>query len=212
MLTIVFLLTLLFLPLITFAQETFVPLTQGGVPGVETGTSFSDFLNSSFNFGLALAALLAVIMITIGGFEYMGSESVFKKGEGRERIKNAVIGLILALLIYLILFTINPNLLKFDVTFQKVKLDKGSLEDPLIREARISNMIQRNIDQKNEIVEKNERTLEEQGGSKESIVNIPKQGEGEDILIFKDRCNAVSGNVVITSARGVSKGVCVIQD
>ena len=106
---------LLLLPLFVFAQETFVPLTKGGIPGIESGTGFSGFLNAAFNLGLAVAATLAVVMITIGGLQYMTTDSIYGKGEGRDRIQNAVIGLILALLIWLILYTINPNLLKFDV-------------------------------------------------------------------------------------------------
>lgn len=105
----------LLLPLFVFAQETFVPLTEGGIPGIEKGTGFSGFLNAAFKLGLAVAATLAVVMITIGGFQYMGSESVFEKSAGRERIQNAIIGLLIALLIWLILFTINPNLLSFDL-------------------------------------------------------------------------------------------------
>lgn len=102
-------------PLITFAQEAFVPLT--GIPGVtSTTTDFDTFLNGIFNIGLAIAATLAVVMITIGGLQYMTTDSISNKSEGKDKIQNAVIGLLIALLIFIILFTINPNLLKFDIT------------------------------------------------------------------------------------------------
>lgn len=109
-----FLTLLLILPLFVFAQETFVPLTKGGIPGIQTGTSFSGFLNATFKLGLAVAATLAVVMITIGGLQYMSTDSISGKTEGRDKIQNAVIGLLIALLIWIILFTINPNLLKLD--------------------------------------------------------------------------------------------------
>ncbi len=108
-------LLLVLVPTPLFAQDGFVPLSQGGVPGIERDISFSDFLNIAFRIGLAIAVTLAVVMITIGGVQYMGRESVFGKTEGRERIQNAVVGLLIALLIWLILFTINPNLLNFNV-------------------------------------------------------------------------------------------------
>ncbi len=106
---------LLFLPIFVYAKETFIPLTNGGIPGIQSGTSFNDFLNATFKLGLAVAATLAVVMITIGGLQYMTTDSIFDKSEGKEKIQNAVVGLLIALLIWLILFTINPNLLKFDI-------------------------------------------------------------------------------------------------
>jgi hypothetical protein len=109
----------LFLPLLTSAQEAFVSLTKGGIPGIpeEIGSNFKlgDFLNASFKLGLAVAATLAVIMITIGGLQYMTTDSIYGKTEGRDKIQDAITGLLIALLIWLILFTINPNLLNFDI-------------------------------------------------------------------------------------------------
>ena len=121
----------LFSPFVIFAQDgAFVPLTNGGVPGISAGSSFSDFLNAAFKIGLAVAATLAVVMIVIGGFEYMGRESIFAKTEGRERIQNAVIGLLIALLIWLILYTINPNLLNFNINIAGTKTDQSAAPPP----------------------------------------------------------------------------------
>ncbi|NQV93051.1 hypothetical protein HQ403_00955 [Candidatus Kaiserbacteria bacterium] len=105
--------SLLSLPLLVSAADAFVPLT--GIPGVTDQKDFGDFLNGAFKIGLAIAATLAVVMITIGGLEYMTTDSVNNKTEGREKIQNAVVGLLIALLIWLILFTINPNLLNLDL-------------------------------------------------------------------------------------------------
>ena len=116
---------LLLFPLFVYAQDTFVPLTEGGIPGVKTGTSFSGFLNAAFKLGLAAAATLAVVMITIGGLQYMTTDSIYNKTEGKEKIQDAIIGLLIALLIWLILFTINPNLLKFDINIDGTKTDQG---------------------------------------------------------------------------------------
>jgi hypothetical protein len=67
-------------------------------------------LNGFFVVAIALSALLAVIMVAIGGFEYMTTDSVFKMGNAKERISNAIIGLLIVLTAVLVLRTINPCL------------------------------------------------------------------------------------------------------
>lgn len=81
--------------------------------GLTSTNDLPDFLAASFNFGLALAAALSVIMIVWGGVEYMLSDSLFSKDEGKKKIWNAIWGLGLALVSWLILYTINPELLNF---------------------------------------------------------------------------------------------------
>lgn len=75
--------------------------------------NLGDFLSQVFNFGIAIAVALSVVMITLGGIQYMTTDSWNKKEEGKERIRNALYGLGLALVSWLILYTINPNLVDF---------------------------------------------------------------------------------------------------
>ncbi|OGG55192.1 hypothetical protein A3D62_02655 [Candidatus Kaiserbacteria bacterium RIFCSPHIGHO2_02_FULL_49_11] len=104
---------LLLVPIVAFAQQKgYVPLAP--LPGVSNTTNLSDFLNAAFKLGLAVAGTLAVVMITIGGIEYMTLESISGKSDAKNKIWNAVIGLLIALLIWIILYTINPNLIRFD--------------------------------------------------------------------------------------------------
>jgi len=95
------LLALNYLPLEGDVFESFV--TNDG--------TLASFLIGAFQFGLALAAALAVVMIVWGGVEIMLSESLFKKEDGKKKIWDAVWGLLLALVSWLILYTINPNIL-----------------------------------------------------------------------------------------------------
>ena len=60
---------------------------------------------------LGIAAVLAMVMIVMGGIEYMTTELVSSKESGKETIRNAILGLLIALGAYLILNTINPKLL-----------------------------------------------------------------------------------------------------
>jgi hypothetical protein len=75
-----------------------------------TSISLSDFVSYAYKFMLALAVVLAVFMITVGGFEYMLSGAADTKNDAKKKIYDAVMGLILALVAYLLLYTIDPNL------------------------------------------------------------------------------------------------------
>lgn len=72
---------------------------------------FGYYLNIMIKLFLGICGVLAVIMIVMGGVQYMTSELVSSKEEGKKSITNAIFGLILALAAYLILNTINPDLL-----------------------------------------------------------------------------------------------------
>ena len=76
-------------------------------------SNLADFLGQIFNFGIAVAVVLALIMIILGGIMYMTTDSWEGKEEGKTKIKDALWGLGLALVSYLILFTINPCLVVF---------------------------------------------------------------------------------------------------
>jgi hypothetical protein len=71
-------------------------------------------LNGIFRLAIVAAGVLAVAYIIIGGFEYMVAGAREGKKDGRERIEKAIFGLILLLLSYVILNTINPDLLNLD--------------------------------------------------------------------------------------------------
>ncbi|MBI4135952.1 MAG: hypothetical protein HY481_00140 [Candidatus Vogelbacteria bacterium] len=87
-----------------------VKLLEPGVVNRETVSSLTEYLSIIFPTLIALAATLAIIMIVIGGLEYIFSMVPGKKEEGLKRIKEAIWGLVLALAAYLILKTINPDL------------------------------------------------------------------------------------------------------
>lgn len=89
------------------------------IPGLSTTdpTSLVDYFQAIFTFAIAAAGILALLMIMFGGFQYMtagGNES--RTGDAKNRIKNAILGLILALTSYLILSTINPDLVAIKLT------------------------------------------------------------------------------------------------
>jgi len=72
-----------------------------------------------FNLVIALCAVVAVSMIVWGGFQYMTSFSPQVKGDGLEKVKGALLGLILILSSYIILRTIDPRLVEIPSTLVK---------------------------------------------------------------------------------------------
>lgn len=111
-----FIITLLYLSLIfvpissiyAVEVELLQPTVLGtGAPATPT---FAEYAQKAFIQILVVAAVLAVLMIVIGGIQYIASFTSSSKGAGKEKITYAIGGLILALAAWLILNTINGSL------------------------------------------------------------------------------------------------------
>ena len=83
------------------------PLPETTITG--GGVTFQTYLPGIYKLGIGIAGVLAVLMITIGGIEYMVSEAISGKERAKQRIWNAVWGLLLAFISYAILYTLNPK-------------------------------------------------------------------------------------------------------
>ncbi|MEK7390639.1 MAG: hypothetical protein AAB635_00700 [Patescibacteria group bacterium] len=96
------------------ALGEYTPLVK--LPGIDKAeaNNLPEYLKAMFKLLLGVAGALAVIMITLGGIEYMSTDSMFGKEEGKKKINNALLGLLLAIGAWLILFTVNPKLLEFN--------------------------------------------------------------------------------------------------
>jgi hypothetical protein len=70
-----------------------------------------------FNLLIGVSALLAIVMIVVGGVTYMTTDVFSQKSSGRETITHALQGLLLVISSYMILYTVNPDLLKFRLAF-----------------------------------------------------------------------------------------------
>jgi hypothetical protein len=96
------------------AASSYVPLVSD-LPFSSTGSAgggLGSFLKQIFNWGIGIAVTLTILMIIFGGVQYMTTDAIFKKEEGKKRITGAVAGLLLSLSGWLILNQINPNILK----------------------------------------------------------------------------------------------------
>jgi len=87
------------------------PIKLGVALGTLTQANISQYLAAAYQLGLGIAAALAVIFIMIGGFRYLSAAGGSGIESGKEMIKNAVIGLVLAALSFTLLQTVNPDIL-----------------------------------------------------------------------------------------------------
>lgn len=90
-----------------------IPMGPGGE--LATSGSLTQYLNALFQLALAGGAVLAAIFIAIGGFEYMLSEAMESKRDGKMRIMHALYGLAILLSVTLVLYVINPDLICLNI-------------------------------------------------------------------------------------------------
>lgn len=78
------------------------------------GDSLGLYIANLYKFAVGALAIISVVMIMIGGFQWLMSAGRSEHvTSAKDKIFNAIIGLVLALTSYLLLNTINPNLVKF---------------------------------------------------------------------------------------------------
>lgn len=105
----------------TPGQITYVPLEPLTVNGQQLPQSgapseFPKLLQGLFRLLLGMGALFAVGSFVYGGIVYMTSEIVDNKAKAIKRIQSAMWGLLLLLGSWLILNTINPQLLSLELS------------------------------------------------------------------------------------------------
>ena len=111
-----------------FAQEQTEYTLLAPLEGyVENTTTAGPYIIGIFNLIIALAGGLAVLKIIYGGIQYMSTDAFGAKNEAKDTIKNAIWGLLLAISAWLILYTVNPNLVEInlDIPRQGINPDGG---------------------------------------------------------------------------------------
>lgn len=92
------------------AYEIEVSIPHGPQSGDEP--EFLEYLKGLYMFGLFLLVFLAFVVLTVAGVVFMLSDTISKKDEAKKYIWAAISGLLLGLGAYLILRTINPELIQ----------------------------------------------------------------------------------------------------
>ena len=113
-----FALVLLFvgMPLLAFAQAT-ISLAIPGMSGLSpTSTPPGQWVSKIYNFALMIGGVLAFGAVVYGGILYAASGgNPSKQSEGREWITSALLGILLLGGAYLILYTVNPDLVNLNL-------------------------------------------------------------------------------------------------
>lgn len=116
---------ILVFPLITFAQT---PATNGCT---DASNSLGKCVNQIYVWSLGIAALLALFMIVIGGYITLTSAGNAQRASaGKSYITSSIIGLVLLFGAYLLLNTINPDLVNFNFDLNNYKTDTTTTKIP----------------------------------------------------------------------------------
>jgi len=96
-------------------------------PGGGTNPDPGEYIKNLYEIGVGLAGALAVVMVVVGGLEYIASAAnPSARTDANRRIWAALGGLLLALFSFLLLRTINPNLVDFSVRLDKIEVPSSS--------------------------------------------------------------------------------------
>jgi hypothetical protein len=102
------------------AVVQFTPLENSSqsplLSGFFSGNNLPGFFNAIFTTALSIGAILAVLRLGYAGWLYMGSADMWgHKQEAKDVIFGAIMGLLLLIGIWVILYQINPNLLNLNI-------------------------------------------------------------------------------------------------
>ncbi len=99
----------------------------------DTECALTGYVNIIFDLFIGICAVLAFVMLVIGGIQYMGSELISSKEAAKSQATNAILGLLVAFSAWLILNTINPKLLDFclDKNLPSVEISAETHEETL---------------------------------------------------------------------------------
>lgn len=125
-------LALLIGPFVVEAEVTYkllrpLPGFSGEIGG---DTSLVNYLQNAFYLIIGLSAIVAVLMGVIYGFEYMFSSAAGHKSAAKEHLTNIAWGVGLLVSAFLILYTINPNLLNLQSGFANLRVRVDTIQSP----------------------------------------------------------------------------------
>ncbi len=105
--------------------------TMPGVANAEaTDVSFAQYATGIYNFAVAAVVISALMMMTIGGFLYMTSAgNQAQAGTAKKIITDALLGLIVVFTIWIVLHTINEDLVNVGGTMG-LQAMQGTVSSP----------------------------------------------------------------------------------
>ncbi len=110
-----FLLFLSFLIVFIFSSIAFASALEVPLPGLKNNPSLSEYVVYLFGFIISIAGVIALISFVVGAIGLI-NPNVEAHGDAKDRMIGAVLGLVLTACAFLILQTINPNLVSPTLT------------------------------------------------------------------------------------------------
>lgn len=97
---------------------------------IDPDQSFGTYLNTIVKILIGIVGVLAVVVIVLGGIQYMTTDAFSRKEGGKEMITRSIFGLLIALGSVLLLNTINPQLgaIVFSIDEAVVAIDPSHIE------------------------------------------------------------------------------------
>lgn len=85
------------------------PVSLGiSIGGVSQVNGLTEYINVVYRYLTSIVLVVAIVMVTYGGFRYLVSATPLGVSDGKDIIKNGIVGMVLVLGAYVILNTINP--------------------------------------------------------------------------------------------------------
>lgn len=105
-----------------FASDPLTYTLLAELPGIDPTPTHGNYLSGMVKLIIGLTTALAVLMMVYAGvFGYIGgATNQSSRSAAKERMWGALLGLTLALVSYIILNTINPDLLSLDLTVSDI--------------------------------------------------------------------------------------------
>ncbi len=107
------------------AVYSYTPMEK--IPGFESATTdFPAYVLSITKFAIWAIGIAALFMITVGGFMYMtAAGNTSRMDSAKKVIFDAVIGLIVVMSAWLLLYVINPDLVKVNISLIPIEAPKA---------------------------------------------------------------------------------------
>ena len=98
------------------------PNIPGSIPASQKNPDPAGLISNLYQYALLMGGLLAFVVVIWGGIEYtLSADNPSRKGDAKDRIKQALLGLLLLAGAFVVLNTINPKLTQLKLpTLKKI--------------------------------------------------------------------------------------------
>lgn len=113
-----------------YTLQISIPGTDG--KDVTSVYNYGEYVGAMYKYLLGVSVTIAIVFVMIGGIRYVVGASTGEVGKAKEMIVKAITGLVLLLFAYVILYTVNPELVKLQVPklpmLRRVELLTGGVD------------------------------------------------------------------------------------